>query len=79
MNSSMTWPDAVAQLTSARTKAETCVALLKKYGNETQVSRGQLTYTNAKADADAVIAGLIVALFRRATAGKPIEFASQIE
>src|SRR6516164_3732109 len=33
-----------------------------KYGNETQVSRGQLTYTNAKADADAVIAGLIVAL-----------------
>jgi hypothetical protein len=62
MNSSITWPEAVAQLTSARTKAETCVALLKKYGNETQVSRGQLTYTNAKADADAVIAGLIVAL-----------------
>jgi len=58
----MTWPEAVAQLTGERTKAETCVALLKKHGNETQVSRGQLTYTNAKADADSVIAGLIVAL-----------------
>ena len=58
----MTWPEAVAQLTGERTKAETCVALLKKYGDQTQAARGQLTYTNAKADADAVIAGLIVAL-----------------
>jgi hypothetical protein len=58
----MTYPEAVLQLTSERTRAETCVALLKKHGNETQVSRGQLTYTNAKADADGVIAGLIVAL-----------------
>ena len=58
----MTWPEAVAQLTGERTKAETCVALLKRYGDQTQVSRGQLTYTNAKGDADAVIAGLIVAL-----------------
>src|SRR5262249_43055702 len=58
----MTWPEAVAQLTGERTKAETCVALLKKHGNETQVPRGQLTYANAKDDADGVIAGLIVAL-----------------
>jgi hypothetical protein len=58
----MTWPEAVAQLTGERTKAETCVALLRKYGDEAQIARGQLTYTNAKADADAVIAGLIVAL-----------------
>jgi hypothetical protein len=58
----MTWPDAVAQLTSERTKAETCVALVKKYGADAQIARGQLTYTNAKADADAVIAGLITAL-----------------
>ena len=36
--------------------------LLKRHGDQTQVSRGQLTYTSAKADADAVIAGLIVAL-----------------
>jgi hypothetical protein len=58
----MTWSEAVLQLAGERTKAETCVELVKKYGNEAQVARGQLTYTGAKADADAVIAGLIVAL-----------------
>jgi hypothetical protein len=58
----MTWSEGVAQLTGERTKAETCVALLMKYGEPPQIARGQLTYANAKADADAVIAGLIVAL-----------------
>jgi hypothetical protein len=58
----MSWPDAVAQLTSERTKAETCVALVKKYGNDAQIARGQLTYADSKADADAVLAGLIVTL-----------------
>jgi hypothetical protein len=58
----MTWPDAVAQLTAERTRAETCVALAKRYGDDAQRARGQLTYTNAKADADAVIAGLITVL-----------------
>jgi hypothetical protein len=56
----MTWPEAVAQLTAERTRAETCVAVLKRYGDKEQVAHGQLTYTNAKADA--VIAGLITAL-----------------
>jgi hypothetical protein len=58
----LTWQDAVAQLTGERTKAETCVALVKKYGSEAQKGRGQITYADAKADADAVVAGLIVAL-----------------
>jgi hypothetical protein len=61
----MTWPDAVAQLTAERTRAETCVAVLKRYGDAGQVDHGQLTYANAKADADAVIAGLITALSAR--------------
>jgi hypothetical protein len=58
----MTWPEAVAQLTGERTKAETCVLLLKQHGNEAQIARGQLSYANAKGDSDAVIAGLITAL-----------------
>jgi hypothetical protein len=58
----MTWPEAVAQLAGERARAETCVALVKKYGNAAQIDRGQLIYTNAKADIDSVIAGLIVAL-----------------
>jgi hypothetical protein len=58
----ISWPEAVAQLTGERAKAETCIALIKKYGDDAQIARGQLTYTTAKADADAVIAGLITTL-----------------
>jgi hypothetical protein len=58
----VTWPDAVAQLAGERAKAETCVSLLKKHGDDAQMARGQLVYADAKADSDAVIAGLITAL-----------------
>jgi hypothetical protein len=58
----ITWPDAVAQLAGERSKAETCVALMKKYGSSAQIAHAQLTYTDAKADSDAVIAGLITVL-----------------
>jgi hypothetical protein len=58
----ISWPEAVAQLAGERAKAETCVALVKKYGDEAQIARAQLTYTSAKADSDAVIAGLITVL-----------------
>jgi hypothetical protein len=64
----MTWAEAVAQVAGARTKAETSVELLKKYGDSGHIARGQLIYSNAKAEADAVIAGLIVALSAK---GKP--------
>src|SRR5262245_1337719 len=56
------WPEVVTQLTGQRAKAETCVSFLKKYGEDAQIARGQLTYTSAKADADAAIAGLITAV-----------------
>jgi hypothetical protein len=58
----MTWSETIATLTAARTLAESCVALLKRYGNEAQRANGQLTYAKAKSDADAAIAGLITAL-----------------
>src|SRR5580704_5542777 len=58
----MGWPDAVAQLANQRTHAEACVSLLKRFGDKQQVANGQLDYANAKANADAVIAGLITAL-----------------
>ena len=68
-----TWADAVAQLAGARTKAETSVALLKKFGDSGHLARGQLIYSDAKAEADAVIAGLIVALSAK---GKPEKLSS---
>jgi len=58
----ISWPDAVSKISGERAKAETCVALMKKYGDDTQIARSQLTYANAKADSDALIAGLITAL-----------------
>ena len=58
----ITWADAVAHLAAARTKAETSVAILKKFGDSGSLARGQLIYSDAKAEADGVIAGLIVAL-----------------
>ena len=58
----VTWAEAVAQVAGVRTKAETSAELLKKYGDSGHIARGQLIYADAKGEADAVIAGLIVAL-----------------
>jgi hypothetical protein len=59
---SIGWPEAVARLAGERSKAETCVALLKGHGDGAQISRGRLVYVNAKANSDAVISGLVIAL-----------------
>jgi len=56
------WPEAVGRLAGERSKAETCAAVLKGYGEIEQVSQGQLAYGEAKANFDAVIAELITAL-----------------
>jgi len=65
----MTWQDAVAALAAERTRAETCVRLLKRHagGDAAALSRGELAYAAAKADVDAVIAGLTVVLAQRGT------------
>ena len=56
------WQEAVARLTGERTRAETCTSLLKKHGDDAAISRGALAYGEAKAEVDAVIAGLVTAL-----------------
>jgi hypothetical protein len=65
----MSWPEAVAPLATGRAQAENAVRLLKRYGNEAQIARGQLIYAKAKSDSDAVIAGLITALATRDAPG----------
>ena len=59
------WPEAVAHLAGERTRAVAVAGLLKKHGNEAQRDRGALLYTEAKAESDAVITGLLVALDQR--------------
>ena len=58
------WQEAVARLAGERTRAETAVALLKKHGDRATISRGENAYSNAKANFDEIIVGLIVALAR---------------
>jgi hypothetical protein len=59
------WQEAVARLARERTLAETCVGLLKRYGDKAAQARGAVAYGEAKADYDEVIAGLVVALARK--------------
>jgi hypothetical protein len=61
-NTGIAWPEAVARLAAERSKAETCVAMLKAYGDSTQIAQGQLDYANSKANIDSVISGLTVVL-----------------
>ena len=56
------WPEAVGRLTRERSKAETCITLLKKYGDKAQIARGSLEYNEAKSGNDGVISGLVTAL-----------------
>jgi hypothetical protein len=56
------WQEAVARLKQERTLAEKCVALLKRHGDADAIERGRLAYADAKAEYDAIIAGLDVAL-----------------
>ncbi len=65
----MRWPEAVAALAAERTRAETCGRILKRHAgdNAAALSRGELAYAAAKADIDAVIAGLTVVLAERGT------------
>lgn len=65
----MRWPEAVAALAAERTRAETCGRLLKRHAGDDKaaLSRGELTYAAAKAEVDAVIAGLTVVLAERGT------------
>jgi hypothetical protein len=61
----MTWPEAIAPLSAGKTMAQACVAVLKRFGNQSQITNGMLAYTKAKSDSDAVIDGLVTALAAR--------------
>src|SRR4051794_41920831 len=56
------WPEAVSRLAGERYRAETCIRILKKRGTPEQIDRSSMVYGKAKADNDAVIAGLLTSL-----------------
>ena len=61
-NKSPGWPDTIEGLTRMRSQAEACVGLLKVSGDKAAIEAGRLTYEQAKAKANGVIAGLTTAL-----------------
>lgn len=71
----ISWPEAVGQLPGQRTTAETGIALMKRYGDEGQIARRQLTYASVKADFDSTIAELTTAL----SAGQALETPSNVQ
>jgi hypothetical protein len=64
----MGWPEVIADLTTERTQAETCVGLIKSRGDAASIDSAKLTYVVAKGGMDGVIAGLETVL---GEGGKP--------
>ena len=67
-SASVGWPQTIELLTQERSQAETCVELLKSSGDKGAIANGRITYGEAKAQADGVIAGLTTTLVE---GGKP--------
>jgi len=60
------WQEAVARLARERTLSENCARQLKRYGSTDAIEAGSFLYGEAKAEYDGVVAGLVVALARKA-------------
>ena len=56
------WQETVTALTAERGRAMTAVGLIQRLGGEGDKATAELTYGEGKAEADAVVSGLVVAL-----------------
>jgi hypothetical protein len=59
------WQDAVARLTAEKERAEAAARIVKRFADRADAASAELTYAEGKAESDAVIAALTVALHRR--------------
>src|SRR5687768_9751630 len=58
----LTWQEAVATLTAERERAETAVRIIKRLGGPGDLTAAEIAYGNGRAEIEAVIAALSVAL-----------------
>jgi hypothetical protein len=65
---SVGWPEMTDSLTQLRSRAQSCVEVLKSGSDKAAILAGRITYGDAKAAADGVIAGLTTTLVQ---GGKP--------
>jgi hypothetical protein len=73
------WQEAVARLARERTHAETCVTILKKYGDPATKDRASVSYGEAKAEYDGIVAGLIVVLARKEQPASLLDLKGQLQ
>ena len=71
----LSWQKAVAELTAERNRAEASVRIIKRLGDRGDITTAEITYGDGRAEAEAVIAALIVALHQ----GKGADDIAEIE
>jgi hypothetical protein len=59
----MGWPDATAHLIQLKTTSETCISIIKQFGDTSSKAQARLAYGKAEGSANAIVSGLEVALF----------------
>ena len=60
----LSWQSAVAELTAERERAETAVGIIKRLGGPGDLTAAEIAYGDGRAETEAVIAALTVALER---------------
>ena len=58
----LSWQKAAAELTAELVRAETAVGIVKRLGSPGDLTSAEISYGNGRAEAEAVISALIVAL-----------------
>ena len=58
----LSWQKAVAELTAERNRAEASVLIIKRLGDPGDITSAEIAYGGGRAEAEAVIAALIIAL-----------------
>ena len=59
------WQEATARLTAEKERAEAATRIVKRFGDPAEHASAEITYAEGKAESDAVVAALAVALARR--------------
>ncbi len=59
------WQEATARLTAEKERAEAATRIVKRFGDPADRASAEITYAEGKAESDAVVAALAVALARR--------------
>ena len=78
MAKNMTWREAVAELTAERQRAESAARIIKRLSAGTDISDMQIAYDEGRAETEAVISALAIALHEGSPDQYPDDFDKRI-